>query len=163
MTHFSDPAHLTPGPGSEGVKVCPPAARKAPAARSRRPIPARVLGKAAVSIGKTDTFLGKRYRRIARRRGKKKAIVAVGCTILTIIWHMMSDRETQFADLGSGFYDSRINPERKKRNQIRRLEPSVTKSPCNPQPDPPKHSTSPVPQPNRPRRPRRQPICCPVT
>jgi transposase len=39
---------------------------------------ARVLGEAAVSAGKTDTFLGERYRRIARRRGKKKAIVAVG-------------------------------------------------------------------------------------
>ena len=76
-----------------------------------------------MSIGKTETFLGKRYRRIARRRGKKKAIVAVGCSILTIIWHMMSDRETQFADLGSGFYDSRINPERKKRNQIRHPNP----------------------------------------
>src|SRR5450759_476988 len=35
---------------------------------------ARVLGEAAVSAGKTDTFLGERYRRIARRRGKKKAI-----------------------------------------------------------------------------------------
>jgi transposase len=45
-----------------------------------------------VSIGKTDTFVGSRYRRIARRRGKKKAIVAVGCSILTIIWHMMTDR-----------------------------------------------------------------------
>src|SRR5205814_5447272 len=35
---------------------------------------ARVLGEAAVSAGKTDTFLGERYRRIARRRGTNKAI-----------------------------------------------------------------------------------------
>src|SRR3954447_21034688 len=39
---------------------------------------ARVLGEAAPIAGRTDTFLGERYRRIARRRGKKKAIVAVG-------------------------------------------------------------------------------------
>src|SRR5680860_1434723 len=39
---------------------------------------ARVLGEAAVMAGRSDTFLGERYRRIARRRGKKKAIVAVG-------------------------------------------------------------------------------------
>jgi transposase len=46
---------------------------------------ARVLGEAAVSAGRTNTFLGERYRRIARRRGKKKAIVAVGRSILVII------------------------------------------------------------------------------
>ncbi|GAA0382965.1 hypothetical protein GCM10009530_37210 [Microbispora corallina] len=39
---------------------------------------ARVLGEAAVTAGHTDTFLGERYRRIARRRGNKKAAVAVG-------------------------------------------------------------------------------------
>jgi len=37
-----------------------------------------VLGNAAVSAGRTDTFLGERYRRIARRRGRKKAVVAIG-------------------------------------------------------------------------------------
>src|SRR3712207_4140240 len=34
---------------------------------------ARILGEAAVSAARTDTFLGERYRRIARRRGKKRA------------------------------------------------------------------------------------------
>src|SRR5215468_3548160 len=37
---------------------------------------ARVLGNAAASTARTDTFLGERYRRIARRRGSKKAVVA---------------------------------------------------------------------------------------
>ena len=82
----------------------------------------RVLGEAAVAAGKTDTFLGERYRRIARRRGTKKAIVAVGRSILVIIWHLLSDPDTQFHDLGSDFYDNRIGPERKKRNHIRQLE-----------------------------------------
>ena len=50
------------------------------------PYLARVLGEVAVAAGRTDTFLGERYRRIARRRGKKKAIVAVGRSILVIIW-----------------------------------------------------------------------------
>src|SRR5216683_5239798 len=39
---------------------------------------ARALGEAAVAGSRTDTFLGERYQRIARRRGKQKAIVAVG-------------------------------------------------------------------------------------
>jgi len=83
---------------------------------------ARVLGEAAVAAGKTNTFLGERYRRIARRRGKKRAIVAVGRSILVIIWHLLSDPEARFHDLGSDFYDNRIGPERKKRNHIRQLE-----------------------------------------
>jgi len=83
---------------------------------------ARVLGEAAVSAGRTDTFLGERYRRIARRRGKKKAIVAVGRSILVIIFHLLSDPEARFHDLGSDFYDNRIGPDRKKRNHVRQLE-----------------------------------------
>ena len=51
---------------------------------------ARVLGEASVSAGKTDTVLGERYRRIARRRDKNNAIVAVNRSILVIIWHLLS-------------------------------------------------------------------------
>ena len=86
------------------------------------PYLARVLGEAAVTAGQTDTFLGERYRRIARRRGKKKAIVAVGRSILVIVGHLLSDPEVRFHDLGPDFYDTRIGPERKKRNHIRQLE-----------------------------------------
>ena len=39
---------------------------------------AAILGNAAAGAGKTDTLLGEQYRRIARRRGSKRAIVAVG-------------------------------------------------------------------------------------
>ena len=83
---------------------------------------ARVLGAAAVAAGRTDTFLGERYRRIARRRGKKRAIVAVGRSILVIIWHLLSDPEARFHDLGSDFYTTRIDPERRKRTHIHQLE-----------------------------------------
>ncbi|MGH3539509.1 MAG: transposase, partial [Pseudonocardiaceae bacterium] len=83
---------------------------------------ARVLGEAAVAASKTDTFLGERYRRIAKRRGKKRAIVAVGRSILVIVWHLLSDPEARFHDLGPDFYDNRTGPERKKRNHIRQLE-----------------------------------------
>jgi transposase len=83
---------------------------------------ARVLGEAAVAAGKTDTFLGERYRRIARRRGKKRAIVAVGRSILVIIWHLLSDPEAHFTDLGADFYDKRTDPERRKRAHIHQLE-----------------------------------------
>ena len=83
---------------------------------------ARVLGEAAVGAARTDTFLGERYRRIARRRGAKKAVVAVGRSILIIVWHLLSDPQARYTDLGSDFFDRRINPERRKRAHIHQLE-----------------------------------------
>ncbi len=83
---------------------------------------ARVLGEAAVAASKTNTFLGERYRRIARRRGKKKAIVAVGRSILVIVWHLLSDDQARFHDLGPDFHDNRLGPERTRRNHVRQLE-----------------------------------------
>lgn len=109
MTRFPTPAHL-----ASWAKFAPGV--KESAGRS----------KGNGSTGHGDRYLarvlGERYRRIARRRGKKKAIVAVGRSILVITWHLLSDDNTQFHDLGSGYYDSRINPERKKRNHIRELQ-----------------------------------------
>ena len=64
-----------------------------------------MLGEAAIGAARTDTFLGERYRRIARRPGKKKAIVAVGRSILVIIWHLLADPEARYTDLGSDFFD----------------------------------------------------------
>jgi transposase len=81
-----------------------------------------VIFEAAVSAARTDTFLGERYRRIARRRGKKRAIVAVGRSILVIIWALLSDEGAQFVDLGPGYYASRANSERKVRNHVRELQ-----------------------------------------
>jgi transposase len=83
---------------------------------------ARVLGNAAASIARTSTFLGERYRRIARRRGSKKAVVAAGRSLLVIIWHLLADHTAHYTDLGSDFYHTRIDPERRKRNHIRQLE-----------------------------------------
>jgi transposase len=83
---------------------------------------ARTLGEAAVAAAKTNTFLGERYRRIARRRGKKKAIVAVGRSILIIVWHLLSDPTLDFVDLGPDFYDRRGGTQRAFRNHVHHLE-----------------------------------------
>lgn len=81
-----------------------------------------VLGQAAAAAAKTDTFLGERYRRLARRIGKLKALVAVARSILVIIWHLLSDPAARFRDLGAGYHDTRINTGRKTRSHIRQLE-----------------------------------------
>jgi transposase len=123
MGRFPTPGHLVSWARfAPGVKES--AGKKKGKASTGRgnPYLARVLGEAAVAAGRTDTFLGERYRRIARRRGTKRAVVAVGRSILIIVWQLLSDPDARFHDLGPGFYDTRINADRKRRNHVRQLE-----------------------------------------
>ncbi|WP_157250954.1 IS110 family transposase [Nonomuraea typhae] len=123
MSRFPTAAHLASWARfAPGVKESAGKRKGRGATGHGNPYLARVLGEAAVIAGRSNTFLGERYRRIARRRGKKRAIVAVGRSILTIIWHLLSDPGAHFIDLGADFYDKRTGTERKKRNHIRELE-----------------------------------------
>jgi hypothetical protein len=80
-----------------------------------------MLGEIAASAARTDTFLGERYRRLARRRGKRKALTAVARSILVIIFCLLSDRSARYHDLGPDFYDTQIHRDRKIRNHLRQL------------------------------------------
>jgi transposase len=82
---------------------------------------AATLGEAAMSAARTKTFLGSRYHRLARRRGKQRALVAAGNSILTIAYHLLSDPDAHFTDLGPHWHD-RIAPLRRKRLLIAELE-----------------------------------------
>lgn len=123
MSRFPTPAHLSSW-SRFSPKVKESAGRKmgSGATGHGNPYLARTLGLVAVSAARTPTFLGERYRRVARRRGAKRAIVAVGRSVLVVIWHLLADAEAAFHDLGVDFYDSRINPERRARNHLRQLE-----------------------------------------
>jgi transposase len=123
MGRFPTPAHLAGWARfAPGVKESAGRRKGSASTGHGNPYLARVLGQIAVSAARTNTFLGERYRRIARRRGAKRAIVAVGRSVLTIIWHLLSDPEARFRDLGADFYDTRTDTERRKRNHIRHLE-----------------------------------------
>ena len=110
MTRFPTPAHLAswakfaPGINSSAGKT----KGNGSTGHGNRYL-ARVLGEAVAGAGRTDTFLGARYRRLVRRRGKKKAIVAVGRSLLVIIWHLLADPDTRFHDLGADHYDRHVN------------------------------------------------------
>jgi transposase len=92
MSRFPTAAHLASwAKFSPGVKESAGKKKGSGSTGHGNPYLAQALGQAAVTAGRTNTFLGERYRRIARRRGKKKAIVAVGRSILTIVWHLLSD------------------------------------------------------------------------
>lgn len=77
------------------------------------------LGEAAAA--KTQTFLGERYRRLVRRRGKIRALVAIARSILTIIWHLLADPAARFSDLGADFFERRVNKDRRTRQLVRQL------------------------------------------
>ncbi|TWH71042.1 transposase [Micromonospora olivasterospora] len=81
-----------------------------------------ILGEAAAAAAKTDTFLGERYRRLVKRRGKLKALVAVARSILVIVWHLLADPTIRFRDLGPDFHTRRVNTDRKIRSLVHQLE-----------------------------------------
>ena len=74
-----------------------------------------------MAAARTDTRLGAQYRRIARRRGKQKAIVAVSRVICEIAWILIADPAARFTDLGAGLLQPG-NPARQTRAKIREIE-----------------------------------------
>ena len=123
MTRFPTPAHLAswakfaPGINTSAGKT----KGNGSTGHGNRYL-ARTLGEAAVGAGRTNTFLGARYRRLVRRRGKTKAIVAVGRSMLVIIWHLLANPDTDFRELGADHYDRHVNTLAKQRNHVRQLE-----------------------------------------
>ena len=80
------------------------------------------LCQAANGAARTNTFLGERYHRIARRRGAARALVAVARSILVIIWHLLADPAARYADLGPGYHATRTDKNKKIRNHVRQLQ-----------------------------------------
>lgn len=80
-----------------------------------------VLIQVAWGISRTkNTYLGAKYRALALRRGKKRAIVAIGRKALVICYHVLHKR-VSFSELGVNFLDG-LEPERKARYHAKRLE-----------------------------------------
>ena len=122
MTRFPSAAHLV-----SWAKFCPQTHQSAGKSKAKgrgkgNPWLAGTLGRIAFANSRSDTFLGTRYRRLARRRGGQKAIVATGNSILTVVYHLLSDPETSFIDLGPGYYESRINKHRRARDLAIQLQ-----------------------------------------
>jgi transposase len=80
------------------------------------------LGEAGISTGRTQTFLGARYRRLTRRMPKKKALVATGNSILTAAYALLSDPGARYTDLGADYYEQRMHTRRQARNHVKSLE-----------------------------------------
>ena len=122
MGQFPTPAHLVSWAKLSPRTIQSGATQRAGATGKGNPYLNGVLGEAAAAAAKTDTFLGERYRRLVKRRGKLKALVAVARSILVIVWHLLADPTARYHDLGSDFYTSRIDTDRKTRTHIRQLQ-----------------------------------------
>jgi transposase len=122
MGQFPTPGHLVSWARLSPRTIQSGATRRAGATGKGNPYLKGVLGEVAAAAAKTDTFLGERYRRLVRRIGKLKALVAVARSILVIVWHLLADPTARFHDLGADYYTRRIDKARKTRSLVRQLE-----------------------------------------
>ncbi len=81
-----------------------------------------VTGETAVAAGKTQTREGARYRKIARRRGKNKACVALGNTQLKVYHKLLSSPGMRYEDLGPDYYQQQAAIHRKIAYHVREIE-----------------------------------------
>ena len=133
MGQFPTPGQLVSWARLSPRTIQSGATRRAGATGKGNPYLKGVLGEVAAAAAKTDTFLGERYRRLVRRIGKRKALVAIARSILVIVWHLLADPTARYHDLGAGYYTSRIDKDRKTPNHIRQLQAlgySVTLTPA---------------------------------
>jgi hypothetical protein len=80
-----------------------------------------VLGEVVWSIAHTrDNYLAAQYRRLSKRRGVHKAVVAVAHSVLVIIFHMLR-AQCPYSDLGADYFD-RLDAAHLERHHVRRLE-----------------------------------------
>jgi len=118
MGRFPTPGHLTSWAG-----MCPGNNESAGRHKSGRTRNGDrwlrgALGQAAIGAARTkNTYLAARYRRLAARRGKQRAQVAVGASILQAAWHILSTN-TDYADLGPDYYLSRTRDPHRKINRL---------------------------------------------
>jgi transposase len=122
MTRFPTPGHL-----ASWAKLTPRTIQSGATLRNGKigkgnPYLKGVLGEAAAAAAKTNTFLGERYRRLVKRRGKLQALVAVARSILEIVWHLLADPAARFHDLGADYYTNHLDKNKKIRSHVRQLQ-----------------------------------------
>jgi transposase len=120
MSRFPDEEHLSSWAG-----MCPGNEESAGKRIRRRTTKGdswlRVaLTEAAWAAGHSKSYLGAQFRRIAARRGKKRALIAVGHTLLVIFYQMLKTGAS-YKDLGPDYFDN-LKPEQYRRYLVKRLE-----------------------------------------
>jgi transposase len=121
MKRFATAGHLACWAG-----ICPGNHRSAGKRRSGRMMEGNRWLKATLNqcawaaSRKKDSYFAAQHRRLAARRGVKRATMAVAHSQLCVCWELLS-QGTTYQDLGHDYFD-RLNEEGLKRNLVRRLE-----------------------------------------
>lgn len=119
MSRFKTPGHLVSWAG-----LCPRLDESAGKARSTRTrhghwLKTTLVQAAWAAVRKKDNYLHAQFLRIKRRRGAKRAIIAVAASMLSAAYHMIRD-DADYQDLG-GDYFLRYDREKVARRLVRRL------------------------------------------
>lgn len=113
--HFAAWAGMCPGNRQSGGKRRPAKTRKG------SPWLRAALAEAGWAAGrKKEGYLPALYRRLSARRGRKRAVVAVGHAILVIAYHLLTEG-TLYEDLGGTYFDQR-DRDAVRRRAVQRLE-----------------------------------------
>lgn len=120
MTRFRTARHLASWAG-----LCPgndESAGKRRSGRTRKGSPWLRAGlvDAAHAAARTQTYLAAQYRRLAARRGSKRAAVAVAHSLIVIAYHVLRDQRT-YCDLGPNWFDQ-VDRDHVRRRLVKRLE-----------------------------------------
>jgi transposase len=120
MTRFPSARHpcswaaVCPGNNASGGKR-----RSGRTRRGNRWLRAALLQAAWAATRARGGYCGARFRRIARRRGQKRAAVAVAHSLLTVVYHIVK-HGVLYEELGAGYFD-RLEPDKLARYHVRRL------------------------------------------
>ena len=123
MTQFPTPAHLASWAGlCPGNNESAGKHKSTATTRSGNPWLTSALVEAAWSAVRTkDCYLAVRFRRIAKRRGDQRTLIAIAHTILVICWHLLVD-QTTYTELGTDYLAGKDQPDRRRKQLVAQLE-----------------------------------------
>ena len=134
ISRFPSAAHLAAWAGMAPGNNESAGKRRSGKTRKGNPHLRTLLVETGQAAGRTKgTYLAAQYRRLAARRGQRRAAVAVGHTILGIIYYLLK-RGTTYQELGGDYFDER-DRQGVERRLVRRLEAlgnKVTLEPADP-------------------------------
>ena len=122
MSHFPTEGHLCSWAGiSPGNEESAGKRKRSRIKSGNRWLKSALVEAARAAARTKDSYFRAQYARLAARRGKNRAAVAVAHSLLTVVYHLLKDPENEYQDLGVAYFDQ-LNPTRQVQHLVKRLE-----------------------------------------